>query len=119
VTTRDPWDDEILARLLAARSAPADPATVGRAVARLRAGAAARDPFEPAWLTWLARPAALATAASLLVVSLGAGVWLAGRPATGTAATTTSTDLIGSLLTDDSGTDTVLGGAGLDSGSTP
>lgn len=119
MTTRDPFDDETLAQLLAARSAAADPATRARALARLRAGVAARDALEPAWLAWLARPVAVATAASLLVVSLGAGVWLAGRPATGAAATTTGTDLIGSLLTDDSGADTVLGGSGLDSGSTP
>ena len=122
MTTRDPWDDETLARLLAARSAPADPATALRAMARLGTVAASRATLEPGWLGWLGRPAALATAASLLVVSLGAGVWLAGRSVTGTAATTaaaTSTDLIGSLLTDDGSGDAVLGGAGLDSGGTP
>ena len=119
MTTRDPLDDETLARLLAARTAAADPATRARALARVRAGETARGAREPAWLAWLARPVAVATAASLLVVSLGAGVWLAGRPGTGTPATTTGTDLIGSLLTDDGSTDTMLGGAGLDSGGTP
>jgi anti-sigma factor RsiW len=119
VTKHDPYDDELLARLLAARSATRDPATLTRALARVRTGAASRGALEPVWLAWLGRPITLATAASLLVVSLGAGVWLADRPASGTTATTTGTDLIGSLLTDESGTDTVLGGAGLDSGSTP
>lgn len=119
MTTRDPWDDETLARLLAARSAAADSATRSRALARVRAGETGRGALEPAWLAWLARPVAVATAASLLIVSLGAGVWLAGRPTTGTTATTSGTDLIGSLLTDDNGTDAAIGGAGLDSGSTP
>ena len=126
MTTRDPLNDETLARLLAARRAPADPATRARAIERVRGGL--RSPggspgmLEPVWLAWLERPAALATAASLLVVSLGAGVWFAERPSssvTTVATATTGTDLIGSLLTDESGTDAVIGGAGLDSGSTP
>jgi hypothetical protein len=122
VTTPDPLSDETLARLLAARRAAADPATRARAIERVRGGLRAPGAVEPVWLAWLGRPAALATAASLLVVSLGAGVWLAGRPSssvTAVATTTTSTDLIGSLLTDESGTDAVIGGAGLDSGSAP
>jgi anti-sigma factor RsiW len=120
VTTRDPLNDEALARLLAARRAAADPATRARAIERVRGGLRSPGALEPAWLAWLERPAALATAASLLVVSLGAGVWFAERPSSGvTTAATTTTDLIGSLLTDESGTDAVIGGAGLDSGSAP
>lgn len=117
MTSPERFDDGILARLLGARHATGDPATLARALARVRSGAVPRGAFEPAWLAWLGRPVALVTAASLLVVSLGAGIWIGGR-ATPRAASTTraTTDLIGSLLADEGGADTVLGDGGIDSG---
>jgi hypothetical protein len=111
----DRFDDERLARLLGASAASSDPATLTRAMARVRVAG-----HEPAWLGWLERPAALVAAASLLVVSLGAGVWY-GRGAalsettvtSGTA--TTDSDLLGSLLAGEAGADATGGGV-IDSG---
>ncbi len=117
---RERFDDGTLGRLIGAGRAPRDPATLTRAMARVRA--AARDETrDPAWLTWLARPMTVAAAASLLVVSVVAGVWYGGgdtvrRVVAGTsvATTGTSSDLIGSLLTDETSTST--SGGTLDSG---
>ena len=55
-------------RVAAALHADPDPATLERARARVVALGAG-----PAWVRWLARPAALAAAATLLVVSIVAG----------------------------------------------
>ncbi len=55
-------------RLAATLRAEPDPATLARVRRRL----AARE-TEPVWLRWLARPAALAVSAALLVVSAWAG----------------------------------------------
>ena len=73
----DRFDDEPRwLRLAATLTADPDPATLARARARLAAAAAS-----PAWIAWLARPAALAAAAALLVVSVVAGgMLLASTP---------------------------------------
>src|SRR5262245_15041881 len=65
-------DDERLSRLMRAVRADADPALWTRVRARLEAGE--RDAVaRPQWLQWLARPAALATASLLLVITAGIG----------------------------------------------
>src|SRR5438876_6444523 len=66
----DERDEARLTRLLAAVGAEYDE----RAWHRARAALAARDEA-PRWLTWALRPAALATAAGLLVVSAGTSAW--------------------------------------------
>jgi hypothetical protein len=72
VTTHDPNEPRWL-RLAATRRAEPAPATLARVRARL----AARSTSEPAWVRWFARPASLAFAAGLLVVSAVLGVsWL-------------------------------------------
>jgi len=59
-------------RLAASVRAEPEPATLARVRARL-----ARRRAEPRWVRWLARPAALAASAALLVVSAWAGrMWL-------------------------------------------
>ncbi|MEO5989478.1 MAG: hypothetical protein ABIU54_13285 [Candidatus Eisenbacteria bacterium] len=66
-------NDERIERLIAATHAPAHPAVLARARARIAAMAA---PSEPAWVRWLARPVALAASGGLLALSLAAGGWL-------------------------------------------
>jgi len=112
VSGRGRIDDERLARWLAAGVAPADPATLARALARL--GESER---EPAWLAWLARPRALAAAASLLVVCVAAGVWYgdgdnprASSAAGGGTTVSASSDLLGSLLADEGAASAGAGG---------
>lgn len=107
---RSPHDAESkLARLLAASQAPADDAPLRRALAQL----AARD-AEPAWLRWLARPAALATACALLVVSVSASAWLLRAPsatsATGGALETS--EVIAGLIGEDGSFGLVASDAG-------
>ena len=97
---RGRFDDAGLARLLAAGRARGDAATLRRALTRLAAPSR-----EPAWLRWLTRPTAVAAAAAMLVVSVGAGIWYGGGLSTGatTAAygsSASSSDLLGSLLAD-------------------
>lgn len=84
MSARDPEPDTPRwLRLAAAVRAEPEPDTLARVRARLaRAGlvpadaSPARRPA-PAWVRWLARPAALATTLGLLVVSAWAGsVWL-------------------------------------------
>ena len=55
-------------RLASALRAEADPVTLAHVRARL-----ASRLYEPTWLRWLSRPAALATSAALLVVSAFTG----------------------------------------------
>ncbi len=62
-------------RLAATLRAEPDAATLARVRRRL----ATREP-EPAWLRWLARPAALAASAALLVVSAWTGNVLLSTP---------------------------------------
>jgi len=97
---RGRFDDTGLARLLVAGRASGDPATLERALTRLAA-----TTREPAWLAWLTRPGAVAAAAAMLVVSVGAGIWYGGGLSTGatTAAYGSSanpSDLLGALLAD-------------------
>lgn len=78
-------------QLAAAVRAEADPATLARVYARLAARSA-----EPAWLRWLARPAALATSAALLVLSAVAGNALLGdSQSTGSEGTLAAAELLG------------------------
>jgi len=92
--------EDRIARLIAATHAPADPAVLARARARI---ARLGESSEPAWLRWLARPAALAVSGGLLAVTLAAGGWML-RGAAGTAtesAGTTESVAIADLLGDD------------------
>ena len=78
-------------KLAAAVRAEADPATLARVYARLAARSA-----EPAWLRWLARPAALATSAALLVLSAVAGSALLGdSPSASGEGTLAAAELLG------------------------
>ena len=63
--------------LLAGAHAEPEPGTLARARARLAARGA-----EPAWVRWLARPAALAASAALLVISAWAANALLSASAT-------------------------------------
>ncbi len=107
-----------LTRLLAASQAPADDAPLIRALAQL-----ARREREPAWAGWLARPAALAAACALMVVSVTASAWL--LRASGQARTTSdaldSSEVIAGLIGEDGSFDLVAsdeasGGTWSDSG---
>lgn len=81
MTTHDPNEPRWL-RLAATRRAEPAPMTLARVHARL----AARAVAEPAWLRWFARPASLAVAAGLLVVSAVVGVaWLRASASTAAA----------------------------------
>jgi hypothetical protein len=93
----DERNDERIGRLLAASRASANPAVLARARARL----AARE-SNIGLLAFLGRPAALATACALLVVSgvLSLAVVRSERVTTATAATTSVT-LVSALLGDD------------------
>ncbi|HTM57078.1 MAG TPA: hypothetical protein VL123_01545 [Candidatus Udaeobacter sp.] len=66
----DERDEARLGRLLRTVGAESD----DRAWSRARARLSARDEV-PSWLSWALRPAALAAAAALLVVSVGTSVW--------------------------------------------
>ncbi len=93
-------NDARLERLIAATHAPADPAVLARARARV---AAMAEPSEPGWVRWLARPVALAASGGLLAVSLAAGGYLL-RGATSTAAesaNSTEAVAVSDLLGDD------------------
>ncbi len=86
-------NDARLERLLAATRAHADPAVLTRTRARLGGRTSA-----PKVLAWLGRPAALAAACALFVVSAGVSfTLLRGEPAT----TSSDTSLVSSLLGDD------------------
>lgn len=80
-------------RLAATRRATPDPATLARVRARLAA-----RPAEPAWVRWLARPAALAVSAGLLVVSAVAG---AAYVSSATHTSSEDTSMLSALLGDD------------------
>jgi len=63
-------NDERLSRLLRSVAAAPGDAAWSRAMARLRTEESA-----PSWLAWALRPAALATAAGMLVCVAGAALW--------------------------------------------
>jgi len=92
------WDEDRLARLIAASRAEADTTALARALGRIEA----RE-VVPGWVEWLARPAALAASCALLVVSVGiASVLLRGSEGARTPATvSSSTGLASQLLGDD------------------
>lgn len=92
-------DDRRLERTLAAVHAAADPAPLARALARL-AERDARAQLEPAWVRWLSRPAALAAAGALLVMSVSASLWIV-RDTSDAAAPSLSADPIAGLLGED------------------
>ncbi len=93
-------NDERIERLVRATHAPADPAVLARARARI---AAMGDSSEPAWVRWLARPATLAASAGLLAVTLTAGGWMLRNAALHTTESNVSTETvaISDLLGDD------------------
>lgn len=102
-----------LARLLAASQAPADDAPLTRALARL----AERDRLserEPAWMRWLARPAALAAACALLVMSVSASAWLLRDPSP-VAESSEGSELIAGLIGEDGSFGLVASDAGISS----
>jgi hypothetical protein len=100
-------DDERLSQLMRAVRADADPALWTRVRARIEAGESERR-VRPRWLNWLARPAALATASLLLVITAGVGFATLPR---GDASTSTNTHSYESL------TDALIGD--VDAGATP
>lgn len=93
-------NEERIAKLIRATHAPADPAVLARARARI---AAMTEANEPAWLRWLARPAALAASGGLLAVTLLAGGWMLRNSAVGSTESTavSETVAIADLLGDD------------------
>jgi len=93
-------NDERIAKLIRATHAPADPAVLARARARI---AAMGESSEPAWVRWLARPAVLAASGGLLAVTLAAGGWMLRSAAVGLVETsgTIETVAISDLLGDD------------------
>ena len=94
--------DERLERLLGATRASANPAVLARVRERLAARA---ETVEPAWLRFLGRPIALATACGLLAVSLAVSLQVIASDraanATATVSATTNTSLVAALLDDD------------------
>jgi hypothetical protein len=72
--TNDDFEDPRLSRLLRSVTAEPDDTAFHLALARL---AAANQP--PRWLAWVLRPAALGTAAILLVCTAGASYWWLNR----------------------------------------
>ena len=70
---RQDRDDERLSGWIRAVRADADPALWTRVRARIEAGDG-RDERLPAWLQWLARPAALGVATAALALVCGAGL---------------------------------------------
>ncbi len=91
---RDPEAPHWL-RLAATLRAEPDPATLAHVRARLAA-----RPSEPAWVRWLARPAALALSAGLLVVSAVAGTALV-TASTSNGTTTDDNSMVSAMLGDD------------------
>ena len=106
-----PTTDERIERLIRSTHAPADPAVLVRARARIAAMAGSS---EPAWVRWLARPAVLAASAGLLAVSLAAGGWMLRSAAIRSVETngTTETVAISDLLGDDGSYGLVFGESG-------
>jgi hypothetical protein len=86
-------DEARITRLLGAVRAPADPAVLARARARLAA-----TPEVPRVFAWLGTPAALATACVLLLVSAGVSVAVLD---TETATPARDTTLVSALIGDD------------------
>jgi hypothetical protein len=84
--------DERLVRLLGAARAPADPAVLARARARLAGTVPVPGP-----LAWLGTPAALVTACALFVVVAGASIVIVR----GESATTHDPTLMSALIGDD------------------
>lgn len=95
-----PTNDERIERLIRATHAPADPAVLARARARI---AAMAESSEPAWVRWLARPATLAASGGLLAVTLAVGGWMLRSVAMHTTESNVSTETvaISDLLGDD------------------
>jgi hypothetical protein len=89
--TRDDLREERLARLIGASRAPADPAVLARARARIAARAA-----EPGVVRWLARPAVLAGAGAMFVLCV-AGSFAVNQRLTAASA---DTSLVASVLGD-------------------
>lgn len=83
-------------RLAATQRATPDPATLAHVRARLAA-----RPAEPAWVRWLARPAALALSAGLLVVSAVAGTLLVADSTRSSSSESEETSMMSALLGDD------------------
>ncbi len=93
----DPGHEPHWLRLAATRRVTPDPATLARVRARLAARSA-----EPAWVHWLARPAALALSAGLLVVStVGGALLISDAVRTDAAANESATSMTSALLGDD------------------
>ena len=92
--------DERIERLIRATHAPADPTVLVRARARI---AAMGESSEPAWVRWLARPAALAASGGLLALTLAAGGWMLRSAAIQTTMSNVATEpvAISDLLGDD------------------
>jgi hypothetical protein len=86
-------DEARLTRILGAVRAPADPAVLARARARLAA-----SPDVPRVFRWLGTPAALAGACALLLISAGASFAVLG---TESAASSRDTQLVSALIGDD------------------
>jgi anti-sigma factor RsiW len=113
----DPANEPHWLKLAATLRVTPDPATMARVRARL-----ASRPTEPAWVRWLARPAALAFSAGLLVVSAVAGsLWVSEGVRSNS--TTQDTSMLSTLLGDDgsyglpvSATDGAAGTTATDSG---
>lgn len=102
-------------RLAGTRRAEPDPVTLARVRARLAA-----MPAEPAWVRWLARPAALALSAGLLVVSAVAGTAYLSNAS---SASSEDSTMLSTLLGDDgsyglpvSASETAAGASETDSG---
>ena len=90
-------DDERLVRWLGATALRREPATLARALARVRAEAEL-----PAWIRVFARPRALWTAAGLLCVSVALSGWLlVGDPAGRGASHGATSDILATLLGED------------------
>ena len=116
----DPANEPHWLKLAATLRVTPDPATMARVRARL-----ASRPAEPAWVRWLARPAALAFSAGLLVVSAVAGsLWVSdGVRSSSTQAASQDVSMLSTLLGDDgsyglpvSATDGAAGMSATDSG---
>ena len=91
----DPANEPHWLKLAATLRVTPDPATMARVRARL-----ASRPAEPAWVRWLARPAALAFSAGLLVVSAVAGsLWVSDGVRSNSM--TQDTSMLSTLLGDD------------------
>jgi anti-sigma factor RsiW len=85
-------EDENLTRALSAVRAEPDDRALRLALDRLKS----RERV-PAWLAWTLRPAALAAAAGLLVVSVGASVFWVATTMERTSLTEQALDSVGTL----------------------